>query len=721
MRQTRKITETSKNAIKDKIRNTDWNEVISEQDCNRKWEKLTDTIVKILDDTCPVTEKKINLNKGPPKSPWMTEGLKQSEYTLKKLTKRAKRNPNGLAQDSTKTNWECFKEYRKTHSKTRRAAKRRYFNEKFKDIRHNAKDTWKVLNDLIRNKTRKPNKVTELEIEGRKVTNDKEIADNFNKFYASVGDTQAKTIPQTDKDPMSYLKNPSVNSMFLFPTSKEETINLSKKLAKKSSIGPDGIPTNLILDSMEELGEVIVNCINSSFEKGVFPDCLKKATVIPLHKKKSKKDPSNYRPVSLLNSLSKIIEKVIHERLYKYMEDKICPNQFGFRPKHNTTDLMIITLEGILGNLDSGGYAIPCFFDLGKAFDTLPHEGILNKLEYYGIRGLAKDLFSSYLSNRSQECLVNGCLSKSTPLTIGVPQGSILGPLLFIIYINDIQQAAPDTLLAMYADDTSMVIPGRSIEETVSKTRETLDILGEWFAANKLSLSPAKCKYAVISKNLKTHPSTTEFKIYNKEMKEIREHSDSPNNPLVGLLINERLRLNDQVSSILSKIRSGIFALKSHRSLPTLAKKNIYFATIHSHLGYGGTILGCAPMHLITKIKSVQNSAIRILADAKYNAPTDPLFKKFNILKVEDIFEYQAGVYGWRFINNEVPKAISELMEPSSDRALTIRKFKLTTLRNLSPIEFIIESWNRIPVDIKRTAKFQNFKELLRKNIISKY
>ena len=127
-------------------------------------------------------------------------------------------------------------------------------------------------------------------------------------------------------------------------------------------------------------------------------------------------------------------------------------------------------------------------------------------------------------------------------------------------------------------------------------------------------------------------------------------------------------------------------------------------------------------MHLITKIKSVQNSAIRILADAKYNAPTDPLFKKFNILKVEDIFEYQAGVYGWRFINNELPKAISELMEPSSDRALTIRsrKFKLTTLRNLSPIEFIIEQ-NRIPVDIKRTAKFQNFKELLRKNIISKY
>ena len=121
--------------------------------------------------------------------------------------------------------------------------------------------------------------------------------------------------------------------------------------------------------------------------------------------------------------------------------------------------------------------------------------------------------------------------------------------------------------------------------------------------------------------------------------------------------------------------------------------------------------------------KSVQNSAIRILADANYNAHTDPLFKKFNILKVEDIFMYQSGVYGWRFINKELPHAISALMETSSERALTIRprKFNLTTLRNLSPIEFITESWNKIPIEIKRTSKLKSFKELLRKNIISKY
>ncbi len=721
---TRKITEVAKTAINEKLRTADWSNVLNENNSNQKWENLTDNIVKILDEVCPVTEKKININKGPPRAPWMTEGLKQSEFTLNKLSKLANRNPNGQCpDDAAKTNWNSFCEYRKIHSKTRRAAKRTYFNKKFKEIRHNAKETWKALNSLIRTKANKSKKVTELETDGKKITKDKDIADTFNKFYASVGESQAETIPATDRDPMSYLNQPSRDSMFFFPTSKEEITEICKTLAKKPSKGPDGIPTNIILNSVAEIGDILVNCIDSSLESGTFPDCLKKATVIPLHKKKSKKDPSNYRPVSLLNSLSKIIEKIIHARLYDYMSDKICKNQFGFRPKHSTTDLMIMTIEGIIRNLDSEGYVIPCFFDLGKAFDTLPHEGIIKKLEYYGVRGLAKDMFISYLSNRSQECLVNGCLSKTTPLTIGVPQGSILGPLLFIIYINDIQNATPGTLLGMYADDTSMVIPGKSLSDTVTKTRETLAILGEWFAANKLSLSPAKCKYAVMTKNLQTQTEPTKFEIYNKEMKEIRENTDSSNNPLVGLLVTERLKFDDQINTMISKLRSGIYALRANKSLPTFAKKNIYFATMHSHLGYAGVILGCAPKNLISKVRTLQNSAIRILADVKYNASADPLYKRFSILKIDDIFTYQACGYGWRFFNKDLPKAIEDLMEISSERALQLRtkKFKLTSLRNLSPIEFIVEAWNRIPIEIKKAEKLDQFKKQLRRHIIGNY
>ena len=382
-----------------------------------------------------------------------------------------------------------------------------------------------------------------------------------------------------------------------------------------------------------------------------------------------------------------------------------------------------MTIEGIVRNLDSEGFVIPCFFDLGKAFDTLPHKGILDKLEHYGVRGVAKDLFESNLTNRTQECLVNGCASESTPLTIGVPQGSILGPLLFIIYINDIQKSTPETLLGMYADDTSMIVPGKTLNEAITKTKSTLNTLGEWFASNKLSLSPAKCKYAVMSRRLTTQTHPTKFEIYNKEMKEIRKDTDSCNNPLVGLLVTERLSYEDQINSMIGKLRKGLFALRANKSLPTFAKKNIYFATIHSHLGYAGIMLGCAPKGLVSKIRNIQNKAMRILVDAKYNESADPIYKKLKILKVEDIFVYQACGYGWRYFKGDLPEAIANLMSTCNARSMMImnRKFKLTSLRNLSPIEFIAENWNRLPIEIKKTQKFVEFKSKLRNLMVDNY
>ena len=719
----RKITEQAKTTIKEKLVSTDWSNVLLENENNKKWENLTENITKVLDEVCPITEKRVKVNRGPPRSPWMTEGLKQSQYTQMRLFKLANRDPNGPSGDAGKTNLTKFKEYRRIHSKTRRQAKRSYFNSKFKEIKHNAKETWNVLNSLIRNKSTKSKKVDELEVDGKKITSNKEISNEFNKFYASVGETQAATIPNTEKDPRSFLTGSYRDSMFFFPTTTEEVTEVCKTLAKKPSKGKDGIPTNILLNSITELGDILANCINSSFEQGSFPQCLKGATVIPLHKKNSKKDPSNYRPVSLLNSLSKIIEKVIHARLYEYMKDKICKNQFGFRPKHSTTDLMIMTIEGIVRNLDSEGFVIPCFFDLGKAFDTLPHKGILDKLEHYGVRGVAKDLFASYLANRSQECLVNGCLSDSTLLTIGVPQGSILGPLLFIIYINDIQKSSPETLLGMYADDTSMIIPGKTLTEAVTKTKETLSTLGEWFASNKLSLSPAKCKYAVMSRKLQTQAHPTTFEIYNKNMKEIRTNTDSCNNPLVGLLITEKLSYEDQIHSMLGKLRKGLYALRANKALPPFAKKNIYFATIHSHLGYAGIMLGCAPKGLIGKIRNIQNKALRILVDARYNENADPIYKKLKILKVEDIYAYQACVYGWRYFKGDLPEAIANLIETCNARSMMLKtgNFNLKTLSNLSPIEFIKENWNRLPIGIKKTAKFVEFKTQLRNLIMANY
>ena len=652
----------------------------------------------------------------------MTEGLRTSEKTLAKHMRKAHANPNTIDADQTSSNWELFKAYGKAHSKIRRAAKRKYYNQAFNDVKHDSKKTWELISKFTKTK-KENNNINELIENGVKLKQNKDIAECFNRFYSKVGITQAATIPHTETSPTDFLTDDHQGSIFLGPCTGEEIRETCSKLAKKKSKGPDTIPTNMILSCMHELQEILADCINTSFSSGVFPNCLKQANVVPLYKKKARTDPTNYRPVSLLNSLSKIIEKVIYKRIYQFMDDKLCWNQFGFRPNHSTTDLMIFTVENICRQLDQTGFSIPLYFDLGKAFDTLPHSTLLRKLEYYGIRGIAHDLLLSYLSDRSQTVIVNNTPSTPAKIDIGVPQGSILGPLLFIIYINDIQKAAPAATIGCYADDTTAIIPGDSPQDNIARAKETLNKLGDWFSANKLSLSPTKCKYALMCKNRQTATWKTTLEIYGKKLTEIRKGTDSASNPLVGLLMTERLSYEEHTRTLAGKLRSGIYALKANKHLPNIAKKNIYFACIHSHISYAGILLGTAPPSCTKQIATIQKKAIRILANASYNDPENDSYRAMHILKTEDIFKSQACIYGWKFIHKKLPKAIDQFMEPCNERALHIKhnRFTSTTIKKLSPIDFITSEWNKLPRHIKDSGSINIFKKALCKHFIDRY
>ena len=719
---TRKITPAKERSFIDLLQSTDWSPVIDEADCNKKWEHFSKTVRKALDTTCPEIEVKIKADAGPNRVPWMTEGLSTSEKQLKKLMRKARNNKNGRPDGSTKTHYEIFREYSAIHSRVRRKAKREYFNSKFREVKHDSRATWNLLNKFTCNK-RTNSKISELKVGNKTITDNHEIAQAFNAFYAQVGTTQASTIPQTDTDPMSYITTNNVNSMFLHPTDSEEVDKVCKLLAKKKSKGPDKIPAFLAINAKEAIMTPLVDCINSSLLTGTFPEIMKQAEVIPLYKKKERDNPTNYRPVSLLNAISKIIEKVIYLRLYDFMANTMFANQFGFRAGHSTLDLMILTIEEIITELDTKGHAIPLFFDLGKAFDTLDTNILLSKLEKYGVRGIPLQLIRSYLSNRSQYVTVNGVNSDPLPVTIGVPQGSILGPLLFIIYINDIPNADKDVTIACYADDTSAVVGSDTPRGNIHKAKSTLVKLGDWFSSNKLSLSPTKCKFALMSKDRKSATWNAHLEIYGKKLTEIKEHTDSEDNPLVGLLVNERLSYKIHVNSVVSKMRSGLFALKTNKNLPNGAKRNIYFSCIHSHIGYAGLILGTAPVSCTKQIATTQNKALRLLGNANYNASTDPLYKSHHILKMQDIFDMQAATYGWKFINNELPDAIANKLTKGSIRSLQIhcRRFDLTSLKNLSPIDYIVRTWNSLPIEIKSVTKLKGFKKAFVKYKLGAY
>ena len=700
------------NKFKEKLASSDFTAVYHTQNTHEKWDLLTKIIKDALEQSCPM--KTINIKPGRHRKtiPYMTEGLKTSLNTLKTLNKLSIVNRDQILPGNTETNWTIFSRYRSQHAKILRAAKRKHFHECFNSIKHSPKKTWAMLNKIIKTKSTDTN-INELSINGKKVTDQREIADRFNEFYAGVGKMQAATVPPTETDPMAFLRGEPPNSMYLHPTSPEEITKAVKLLAKKPSKGPDEIPCNILFSNIELLTTPIAHCINASFTSGIFPDGLKHATVVPLYKKKARTDCTNYRPVSLLNSLSKVIEKIIYIRIYNFMGDKLCPTQFGFRPKHSTADLMTYTIETIVRNLNSMSNALPLFFDLGKAFDTLKHGLLLQKLEHYGIRGLPLDLIKSYLTNRKQKVTIAGVESGYLPLEIGVPQGSILGPLLFIIYTNDIIAAAPAEHIGLYADDTTCVTGAATIYETIGKARTALENLGDWFAANGLSLSPTKCKFALINEKLSTAHTNTTLSIYGQNLAEVRNGTDSHNNPLVGYLLTEHLNSKEHINMIISKMRSGIFAMKTNKHIPIEALKSIYYATIHSHMAYAGIIVGCAPDSHIQPMLKLQKIALRIIGKLDYNGHTRPICKKHKIMYVRDILDLQAAMQAWKYFNDKLPLSIASFFEKGNARTKTLKhvNFRYKKIQNISPIDYSVRIWNTLPAHIKESKTANSFKK----------
>ena len=244
------------------------------------------------------------------------------------------------------------------------------------------------------------------------------------------------------------------------PTDEEEIFKIINGMKPKKSAGHDGLSSIYLKLFIYEIVRPLTIIINKSLVTGIVPDLMKLAKVIPIYKSKNKKLFSNYRPISLLPVLSKVLEKVVHKRLYSFMSKKqiFFESQYGFRDKHSTTDAITELCSNILYGFDKKESTLAVFLDLSKAFDTIDHKILLNKLEYYGIHGTPLQWFKSYLSNRKQFVEYNKFNSKICTIDCGVPQGSVLGPLLFILYTNDLPKCINKSKSILFADDTTQRI-----------------------------------------------------------------------------------------------------------------------------------------------------------------------------------------------------------------------------------------------------------------------
>ena len=277
-----------------------------------------------------------------------------------------------------------------------------------------------------------------------------EIANKFNNYFVNIGPNLAKKITNTSNTNFSkYLTHNYLNSMFLDPITEFEVQNEMNNLNSNKSPGYDGLSARTIKQVSKEVSKPLAHIFNLTFTTGIIPEQIKTSLVTPVFKSNEENKFENYRPISVLTCFAKLLEKLMYKRLIKYVEKNniLADHQYGFR-KNRSTELAIIELVNkITKEIDNGKYTIGIFLDLSKAFDTIDHKILISKLEYYGIRGIARLWFENYLTNRKQIVKYKQIMSSEMIVQTGVPQGSILGPLLFILYINDIQNCSDIALI----------------------------------------------------------------------------------------------------------------------------------------------------------------------------------------------------------------------------------------------------------------------------------
>ena len=488
----------------------------------------------------------------------------------------------------------------------------------------NCRKTWQTINELTSRKSGKTS-VASLKVNGLTITNPLELSNEFNDHFANIGPKLASEI---NCDSGSYQRYLTVTDkrFKLQPTNPNKVFSLLNKLDKSKATGLDKISARFVRECADLICVPICDIFNQSISQGIFPDDWKYARVTPLYKQGDRGDVNNYRPISVIPIVAKVFERIVYEQLYAYLEehDILCQNQSEFRANHSAVTALLEATDSWAYNIDNGKINGVIFLDLKKAFDTVDHQILLSKLSYYGIHGKSLKWFQSYLENRTQKCSVNGSLSNSCSLTCGVPQGTILGPLLLLLYINDLPNCLTNCKSRMYADDTHLTYASSNLENVQFCLNEDLANVFDWLQANKLTLNMTKTEFMLIGSRQRLDTLTTSptIRMNSTQVSNVRATKS------LGVMIDDKLDWHNHIEKLTKKIASGIGALKRIRHLiPASTLHLIYQALIKPHFDYCDIVWSNCGKTLRDKLQKLQNRAARVLTFSNYDADTTELLE----------------------------------------------------------------------------------------------
>uniref|UniRef100_A0A1B6KD14 Reverse transcriptase domain-containing protein n=2 Tax=Cicadellinae TaxID=33370 RepID=A0A1B6KD14_9HEMI len=618
--------------IKSLLMNKNWNAVYMAPDAEQAYNIFHRTLQATLDIACPTKKCR---QKHKRKHVYYDNEAKDLKNDFLKALHKFETTGNTLDKEDM-------------------VVKKKNYDKKLRDIRKNAnadfinsadnksKALWNVINNERRGKHQLQPNIC-LSVNGKHVDNPTQTADHFNTFFTEVAELTLKqnNCSPGDADdnenyetPLNYVDK----SLYLTPTCINEVRNIINALKSKSSSGVDEYSSKIVKHCSEELMPPLVSIINKSFSLGEFPTALKLSKVYPKHKKGSTLEVQNYRPISLISTFSKIIEKIALHRLMAHLkqENLITEKQHGFLKGKSTSSAIISLVEHVIDQIDKEQYVSALFLDYSKAFDCLGHDIISKKLTSLGIRDTANKWFVSYLTGRSQivelQTTIYGVTtshqSNPLPVTRGVPQGSVLGPVLFVLFVNDFPAYIRDhnTTCVMYADDTTLLIKNDSAEGVYESATSSLSKALNYCRRNDLAMNPSKTVHINFSKRKDHIPNPLDV-------------SRKDHIKFLGVTIDHKLTWTEHVNQVCKKISTGIYVVRRIKCIGNLeAAKTAYYSLVETHVRYGLAVWGGSSAGNLNRVLLLQKKAIRTLAELEHQQSCRQAFKTLGIMTITALY-----------------------------------------------------------------------------------
>lgn len=708
----RLVNSTQIEELKIRLGRENWSDVLSETEVDSISEKFINTLYYHFDISCPKKRKRVSKKH---KNKWVDKELIESKNNLLRLYDRWRT----INSDTSKL---TYKNAKKEHEKLVKNKKSNHILDRLTSTDNTSKESWKIIDEIRKTKSCVPENLILLK-EGREITDPKETGDLLNDFYINILQYVNPNVKPQSISGYNKVTNSSLSSFNM--VQETDIINVLSKLKNKKSSGIDQISTKILKACSVFISKPLVHLVNASLSSGIFPSNFKISKVKPLFKGGEKNKMTNYRPIALLPSASKVLEKIVYNQLMSYLESNnlLFENQFGFRKNRSTKLALINFVEECLNILDNKGIVIGSFADLSKAFDCVNFPILIEKLAALGISGVVLKWIKCYIYNRKQVVEVNhinsfgevaSVLCQSKTVLNGVPQGSILGPLLFLVYINDISDTLNPREVIVFADDTTLLTKNKNVKPLEIDTFIKINSLVNYFEDLSLAVNSNKTKFVTIQSSQHRHFSnfnSPNLMIGDEFIEEV-EVAD-----FLGVKLDQNLNWNQQICKISNKLASGLFVLRNIAKFKNIyLSKLIYHSLIESHINYSIVLWGAHSKTHLNKIFALQKRAIRLIKGLPPRSHCSNSFIELNIVTVPGLYIYECisyfiehcfsnrikltHVYDTRFKNNrtaiqhnlklfeekpsfmgekfffKLPKEIKDLYD--SENQASLKKFKVS-------------------------------------------